>query len=752
MQEESIMLCSLQRKILAAVVCGAIGWQGVGLAYGQAGAGGGASGGAGAGGSASGGAGAGGAGAAGGAGGAVGGNAAGGVGNAAGGQPGNAPGNVPDSTPGGVPGRQPGRGNAGADDQGNTNQGNTRQGNAGRQGRNAADQPSDDSPRSPNRRAGNNDNTDNRSSDAERAQQRRDERTQRRDRRGDENVGGQGRTTRQRDTETDGTTRRSTDDDGTTRRSTDGADANTDRRSRVNRLRDRLRDPGTLTDRADDDTTDRDDTRTTDRDSRTTDSDARTTDDADGTRRDENRLDADGNLDGRSEFQDDDARFDADGNLDGSTRTNDGSALDADADGRLNTTNDGDATNRTERFRRQIGGLRDRLDRLHDRLNDHLRDGDEEFGDDRRFDRDGRFDRDRFGDGRRFDRDGRFDGDDDFRRGDGSGRWSDFLDTLGLEFSAEADGQLTIGDLADSSLAAQLQLRPGDTIQAVNGRAVESPRELAQALSNLRAGSWLEFDVLRDGQTQSIRAEWNDDLAMAVRPGNSNPNQAWSVDADRLESLGFTFSGDASGQLTLGDIANTSVAAKLRLQAGDTITAINGQPVGSSEDFVDAFDGLHPGSRLALEVERDGERRLISTTLRPAFFRDSPTTSSAARRSDFGIAGFGAEFSTDANGMLTINNLASSGYAGQVGLQQGDVLLSVNGREVTSANDLQSQIDDPRAAGTIRVLRDGRVLTLRTAARVVPPGTDRDDQLDPSRSSEPSALPGAPRLDEDASQ
>ena len=58
-----------------------------------------------------------------------------------------------------------------------------------------------------------------------------------------------------------------------------------------------------------------------------------------------------------------------------------------------------------------------------------------------------------------------------------------------------------------------------------------------------------------------------------------------------------------------------SMAAEAGLQAGDSVIAVDGEDVGSWQQFQEALEGRSPGEEVEIAVERDGERREFSGEL-----------------------------------------------------------------------------------------------------------------------------------------
>jgi S1-C subfamily serine protease len=63
------------------------------------------------------------------------------------------------------------------------------------------------------------------------------------------------------------------------------------------------------------------------------------------------------------------------------------------------------------------------------------------------------------------------------------------------------DRGVLIVEVVPNSPAAQARLRPGDTIQKIDGKVVSNADEVQQAVSQVRIGTELQLEIRRDGQT-----------------------------------------------------------------------------------------------------------------------------------------------------------------------------------------------------------------------------------------------------------
>jgi putative serine protease PepD len=62
-------------------------------------------------------------------------------------------------------------------------------------------------------------------------------------------------------------------------------------------------------------------------------------------------------------------------------------------------------------------------------------------------------------------------------------------------------------------------------------------------------------------------------------------------------------------------IAANSPAQKAGLKPGETITAVNGDPISSTQGFIDTVDNYHPGQTITLTVKQGGKTSAVKMTL-----------------------------------------------------------------------------------------------------------------------------------------
>ncbi|UKK86130.1 Do family serine endopeptidase [Sphingopyxis sp. BSN-002] len=172
-------------------------------------------------------------------------------------------------------------------------------------------------------------------------------------------------------------------------------------------------------------------------------------------------------------------------------------------------------------------------------------------------------------------------------------------------------------------------------------------------------------------------------------------------------------------------------AAKAGLKRGDVVTKVNGKDVTPSQTLSYIVANVKPGTRIPLEVVRDGktvtlnavvatrppEEQLAGSNFDPedeqAVPDDPKGTADTTIQNELGLAvqaltpdiarAIGVDVGTKG---LVIGAASGSSDAGRKGLRRGDVIVSANRAPVTSSEALAKVVADAKAAGRDAVLLD----------------------------------------------
>ena len=138
---------------------------------------------------------------------------------------------------------------------------------------------------------------------------------------------------------------------------------------------------------------------------------------------------------------------------------------------------------------------------------------------------------------------------------------------------------------------------------------------------------------------------------------------------------------------TLGALVNrvrdTSPAQRAGLRRGDVLTRVDGQPLESARSFYERLDTVTVGQKLELTLQRDGavQRLTVQAEELPEAF--------VARLVEelTGLA-----LAPAARGGYQVQSVRSGSGGDRVGLQQGDLVLGINGRALEDESALRRAV------------------------------------------------------------
>jgi serine protease Do len=187
--------------------------------------------------------------------------------------------------------------------------------------------------------------------------------------------------------------------------------------------------------------------------------------------------------------------------------------------------------------------------------------------------------------------------------------------------------------------------------------------------------------------------------------------QIQPVTADIADSLGLK---KAEGALVAEPQAN-GPAAKAGIESGDVITAVNGETVKDARELARTIGGLAPGAAIKLNVLHKGQDKVVNITL--GQLPNSVEAKADTDKSDRGSAKRGTDVPKLGLTLAPADSVAGAGKDGVVvtevdpksaaaerGFKEGDVILEVAGKSVTTAGDVREAIDAARTDNKNSVL------------------------------------------------
>ncbi len=214
------------------------------------------------------------------------------------------------------------------------------------------------------------------------------------------------------------------------------------------------------------------------------------------------------------------------------------------------------------------------------------------------------------------------------------GRIEGVIERLGgsnFAYDSETD-QWTVSDIAEDSPLYESGLRAGDVITAVNGEALDQ-EGLMSLLGTLRQSDTLTLTIERDGDSQDVDVAIQDLFSFDRMPqmfqfGGRHDlqgmfQQRFGAQGGRLGLSFLPLDEDTAAEndvaVTEGalvmEVTADSPAAEAGLEAGDVITAVNGEAVNEEWTLRNRIAAYEAGDVLTLDVLRGDETLQLEVTL-----------------------------------------------------------------------------------------------------------------------------------------
>ena len=185
---------------------------------------------------------------------------------------------------------------------------------------------------------------------------------------------------------------------------------------------------------------------------------------------------------------------------------------------------------------------------------------------------------------------------------------------------------------------------------------------------------------------------------------------------DINQTLAESFGMKRPDGALVATVARNSAAAKAGLKPGDVITEVNGEPIVRSGSLSSIIGMASPGEKVKLKVWRDQSSREIEAKLGGAEEADKQVADNDAadQGSQLGLAlrplTRDERRQIQSDGGMVVENV--SGAAARAGVEPGDVLIAINGKPVTSIEQVRSVMNGKPKSVALLVERDGERIFL----------------------------------------
>ena len=184
------------------------------------------------------------------------------------------------------------------------------------------------------------------------------------------------------------------------------------------------------------------------------------------------------------------------------------------------------------------------------------------------------------------------------------------------------------------------------------------------------------------------------------------------VSEDMAKALGLKESRGA----IIGKVMPGEPADRAGLQAGDVITSIDGEPVGSASEATRKIAALRPGAEARVQIIRNGDEKTLRVKLgeRDAS-RSSASPNARGEQVELGI-NLRSLTPDDADQLqlpngtkgLVVLSVTPGSRAEAAGLRSGDVIISANQKPLAKPGDLAAILRRDRDRGAVMLLVNRR--------------------------------------------
>jgi S1-C subfamily serine protease len=176
-----------------------------------------------------------------------------------------------------------------------------------------------------------------------------------------------------------------------------------------------------------------------------------------------------------------------------------------------------------------------------------------------------------------------------------------------------------------------------------------------------------------------------------VQHGSVKRGQLGVVIQDLTPELASAFNiGEDQQGVLIAQVQPDSSAEKAGIKPGDVVISVAGKPVKSSAELRNEIGQRRIGDKVAVTILRDGKTRSLTTQV------GEPTAGSTA--ADIHPLLAGADLRDNERGEgVTVVSLDPMSTAASSGLQEGDVIVSVNRLKIQSVADLQKIVKGTKA-------------------------------------------------------
>jgi len=258
--------------------------------------------------------------------------------------------------------------------------------------------------------------------------------------------------------------------------------------------------------------------------------------------------------------------------------------------------------------------------------------------------------------------------------------------------------------VVDNSTALDMGLQDGDVITTINGYTMVEWRDISIAINNLEVGQDVTVDFLRNDQPMSASGKIKSQRETKRRPAivsEWNPKERGylgiysnTVSSKKAEKLNFDNRYGSYVSRVLGNTAD----AEAGLQPFDYVYGVDDFRTNEDESLTSILKRYEPGDRVTIHFIRDGKKQSTKVTLSS---RDNAETSLDLDRCDTPLLGVRENNGNSGEGVRV--EIVRRSTAEAMGMNDGDVIVSINGYPIIDWTDISTAVDNMQIGETVQV-------------------------------------------------
>lgn len=188
------------------------------------------------------------------------------------------------------------------------------------------------------------------------------------------------------------------------------------------------------------------------------------------------------------------------------------------------------------------------------------------------------------------------------------------------ELAPDTQTGIVITDIHADSPASKANLHAGDVVVSVDGKNVETARQLKDAIALEKPGTQLTLNIVRAKEHLAVKVETaalpSDDQLLAVRspaPETATPEATpFGLTVQPLtRDLADRYGVEAGSGVIVTAVDRDSPADVEHIQPGDVITQINRKRVSNLKQFRQMMRGIDPKKGVLFDLISEGSAKMI---------------------------------------------------------------------------------------------------------------------------------------------